>query len=197
MSLGTFLGFWKLSPGSGAGTRPSLGAQGGPRSPGAWGLQDRAPRPHNLTPGATYGGTGEDWAFCGFHHHSVGRTPGSLLGLVLLQLLAEARHRGLRAVLGVGGVRPIARVAGGYRKPDNTRGWLGGRGGQPVQAVGRRHLFTGIPHRTCDCPVSEFKASCRCLCPLPRDPPPLCHLEGTQVPQLRRGNNSPLVCLHG
>lgn len=94
----------------------------------------------------TYRGAGEHRVFCGFHDHLVGRTPDALLCLVLLKLLAEARHCRLRTVLGVGGIRPIVHMTGGHGKPDHTGGWFWGRSGQPVHPIGWRHLLKGIPH---------------------------------------------------
>lgn len=79
-----------------------------------------------------HGGAGEDRVFCGFHNHLMGRAPGGLLGLVVPQLLADARHCRLRAVLGVRRIRPIVCVSGGHGKPDHAGGRLRGGGGQPV-----------------------------------------------------------------
>ena len=97
----------------------------------------------------TYSGAGEDRVFWGFHDHLVGRAPSTLLGLVVAQLLADAWHGRLRTVLRVRGIRPVVCVTGGHSKPDHAGGWLRRRCGQPVQPIGWRHLFKGIPYVRC------------------------------------------------
>ena len=97
----------------------------------------------------TYGGAGEHRVLCGFHDHLVGRAPGALLGLVVPKLLTDARHCRLRTVLRVRGIRPVVRMTRGQSKPDHAGGRLRGRGGQPVQPVGWRHLFKGIQYHRC------------------------------------------------
>lgn len=97
----------------------------------------------------TYGGAGKDRVFCSFHDHLVGRAPSALLGLVGPKLFADAGHCRLRTVLRVRGIRPVVGMTRGHSKPDYAGGWLWGRGGQPVQPVGWRHLFKGIPYDKC------------------------------------------------
>lgn len=127
----------------------------------------------------TYGGAGEDRVLCGFHDHLVGRAPGALLGLVVPKLLTDARHRRLRTVLRVRGIRPVVRVTRGQSEPDHTGGRLRGRGGQPVQPVGWRHLFKGIQYYRCYQPSTwwphlRFKAQyCSGVAAPP--PPPASH----------------------
>ena len=124
----------------------------------------------------TYSGAGEDRVFCGFHNHLVGRAPNTLLGLVVPQLLTDARHCRLRAVLRVRGIRPVVCVTGGHSKPDHAGGWLRRRCRQPVQPIGWRHLFKGIPYVRCYHPFtwwlhSRFKAQyCSGVAALPHSP---------------------------
>lgn len=87
-----------------------------------------------------HGGAGKDRVFCSFHDHLVGRAPSALLGLVGPKLFADAGHCRLRTVLRVRGIRPVVGMTRGHSKPDHAGGWLWGRGGQPVQPVGWRHL---------------------------------------------------------
>jgi hypothetical protein len=112
---------------------------------------------------STYSGTGEDRVLCGFHDHLVGRAPCGLLGLVVPELLADARHCRLRTVLRVRGIWPIVHVTGRHGKPNDAWGRLRGRGGQPVQAIGWRHLFKKIPDSKCYCsftcwPISKVQS---------------------------------------
>lgn len=95
----------------------------------------------------TYSRAGKDRVFCGFHDHLVGRASSALLGLVVPKLFTDARHRRLRTVLRVRGIRPIVCMTGGHGKADHTGGRLGGRGGQSVQPVGWRHLFKKSPYQ--------------------------------------------------
>lgn len=90
---------------------------------------------------ATHSGSRKDGILSGFHYYLMDWCPRALGGLILMELFADARHCGLRAVLWIRGVWPIICVAGWQCKPHDAGGWLRRRRGQSVPSISWRNLI--------------------------------------------------------